>query len=349
MALWLTRAGRHGEHEKKFLEEVRLYLTWNKLHRDLSKFENMKALYDFLPEIYPSYSEGKRRQNTGQLWSFSHRMKPGDWVVVPSRLKPSVIHFAEITAPYVYDPEAENPYYHYLEVKWIATDIPRSIFEQDLRYSFGAATTVCGIKRNDAETRVRAMAATGWKSVVAGPIIVPSEEEDEGEGGSESTIELEQLARDEIAKLIIRKYKGHGMEILVEEILKAQGYTTYRSSVGADKGVDILAAPGPLGFGKPRICVQVKTQDAPVDRPTLDQLLGTMQNVQADQGLLVSWSGFKSSIDRETAHHFFRVRLWDQDALIEQLLEHYNEIDEELRAELPLKRIWTVAAQEESS
>lgn len=137
------------------------------------------------------------------------------------------------------------------------------------------------------------------------------------------------------------------MERLVEVILKAQSYTTYRSPEGADKGVDILAAPGPLGFGRPRICVQVKSQETPVDRPTLDQLVGAMQNVQADQGLLVSWGGFKSSVEREIVSQFFRVRLWDQDALIKELLDNYSQPDEDLRAEIPLKRIWTVATQDE--
>jgi restriction system protein len=41
------------------------------------------------------------------------------------------------------------------------------------------------------------------------------------------------------------------------------------------------------------------------------------------------------------------VRLWDQDALIGQLLEHYERLDEDLRAELPLKRVWMMAAQDE--
>lgn len=72
-----------------------------------------------------------------------------------------------------------------------------------------------------------------------------------------------------------------------------------------------------------------------------------MQNVQAEQGLLVAWGGFKSSVDREVATQFFRVRLWDQDDLIDQLLEHYQKLDADLRAELPLKRVWTVASQEE--
>jgi hypothetical protein len=39
----------------------------------------------------------------------------------------------------------------------------------------------------------------------------------------------------------------------VEAVLKAQGYTTFVSPPGADKGVDILAAPGALGFGTEKI------------------------------------------------------------------------------------------------
>jgi restriction system protein len=111
--------------------------------------------------------------------------------------------------------------------------------------------------------------------------------------------------------------------------------------------VDILAASGPLGFGSPRLCVQVKSTDAPVDLATLRQLIGAMQNVHTDQGLLVSWGGFKSSVDREEATQFFRVRLWDQATFVDELLAHYDMLDVALRAELPLKRIWPVAVQDE--
>lgn len=50
-------------------------------------------------------------------------------------------------------------------------------------------------------------------------------------------------------------------------------------------------------------------------------------------------------MEREFAAQFFRVRLWDQDVLIGQLLEHYEKLDQDLRAEPPLKRVWMVAAQ----
>jgi len=338
MALWLTRAGRHGEYEQRFLDESRIYCTWGELSRDLSKLEDRTRLYEVLGEVYPDAKHKTVLNWAGQIWPFVHEMAANDWVVLPSKMK-AAIHVGEIRGDYVFDPKAEDPYYHYREVRWIATNIPRSNFAQDLLYSFGAFMTICRIVRNDAEKRVRAMGAAGWKPV--GPVTLPPGEDEE--------IDLEEVGRDQIAKLVARRFKGHAMTVLVDALLRTQGYTTFRSPEGPDKGVDILAAPGPLGFGRPRIAVQVKSGDAPVDRPTLDQLIGTMQNVQADQGLLVSWGGFKSSIDRETAHHFFRVRLWGQDDLIEQLLEQYAKLDEDLRAELPLKRIWAVALEEEGT
>src|SRR2546428_9488591 len=103
---------------------------------------------------------------------------------------------------------------------------------------------------------------------------------------AEETVDVERLGRDQIAALIDRRFKGHEMARLVEEILKAMGYTTFRSPPGPDKGIDILASAGPLGFDRPRICVQVKSQDSPVDSPTLNLLIRTMQHVHADQCIL---------------------------------------------------------------
>ena len=72
-----------------------------------------------------------------------------------------------------------------------------------------------------------------------------------------------------------------------------------------------------------------------------------MQNVQAEQGLFVSWGGFKGSIDKEIPSNFFRVRLWNQDDLIDELLKHYDKIDDDIKTELPLKRIWSAALVDE--
>lgn len=341
MALWLVRAGKHGEHTQRFLDGKRIYLTWEGLNHDLGQVKSREELLGLLEQTYPGAPQNRLINHVGQVWAFTRGMKPGDWVVVPNKGK-ATLNIGEITGQYAFDPAADDPYYHSRTVNWLALDIPRPNFDKDLLFSLGAIQTICRIERNDAEKRVRAMQTKGWKGAAAtGGTVENGAEADEEE------VDLEELARDRIGRLVVAKFQGHGMARLVEAVLKAQGYTTYRSPEGADKGIDLLAAPGPLGFGSPRLCVQVKSGDTPADLPTLNQLIGAMQNVQAEQGLLVSWSGFKSSVYKELPAQFFRVRLWDQKALLDELLGHYDKLDEDLRAELPLKRIWTVAAQEE--
>lgn len=345
MSLWLVRAGGHGEYEQKFLDENRIYLTWDGLNYDLGKIQDRNALRSLLVQVYPGDSKGKISHHAGQIWTFSHRIDKGDWIVLPSKYKPA-IHIAEVEGKYIHDSSAQDPFFHSRQVKWLETDIPRTNFDQDLLYSFGAYTTICEISRNNAEHRVREMAKTGWKEGKEKKTVKNSETIFEDDTTIES-FDLEVMGRDKITRHIAAKFKGHGMARLVNAILQAQGYTTHMSPPGPDRGVDILASQGALGFSSPRICVQVKSGSDPVDRPTLDQLIGTMQNFQAEQGLLVSWGGFKQSVDKEKPSQFFRVRLWDGDDLINQLIEHFDKLDAEIRADLPLKRIWTIAYAED--
>ncbi len=357
MALWLIRAGSQGEYERKFLDEERVYLTWDELVDDLTKAKSREAVTEVMRSCLPNAGEGKLRNYVGQVWAFCTSITPGDWFALPSKFS-STIHFGEITGPLKFDAKAETPFKHYRTCKWIERDVPRSRFDQDLLYSLGAFLTICRITRNDAEARIRAIAANGWQSNKTGTVPVkppntktrndePAEEDVPTEEGG--TVDLEQLARDSIARMIDARFKGHGLALLVESILRAQGYSTHRSPEGADHGVDILAGTGPMGFGSPRICVQVKSGDSPIDRPSVDQLVGTMQHVGADHGLFVAWGGFKTTVTRELAQKYFRLRLWDQKELIEQILAHYPDLDAEVRAELPLKRIWTVAGADEEA
>jgi hypothetical protein len=145
-------------------------------------------------------------------------MKVGDWVAMPSKMNPT-IHIGEVTAPYKYDPTKPAEHRHSVSVNWFAQDIPRERFDQDILYSLGAFMTFCQIKRNDAEARVRAMAENDWKSSKAA-ILQPTLDD---EGGEEpSTIDIEEIAQDQLSRLIIARFKGDGLEDLVGAILKAQ-------------------------------------------------------------------------------------------------------------------------------
>ena len=346
MALWLFRGGPQGEYEPKFLDEKRVFLTWDGLKDNLSQIRDRDSLRHLLEQRYPEASRHTIGSHLGQVWSFLKFMQIHDLIAMPRKGKSTIV-FGEILGEYKYHSDSENPFYHSRKVKWFDKDgVLRAKIDQDLLYSLGANSTICGIVKNDAEKRIRAMVSVDPDSHRDSTNAQQEAKSTDVEEEQES-VDFVALARDQIAKEIIKKFKGHGMTRLVEAILKAQGYTTFKSPEGPDKGIDILAAPGQLGFAQPRICVQVKSSDSPIGHQTLNELIGVMQNVAADQGLLVSWGGFRSSVEKETAQHFFKVRLWDQDAILDQLFSSYDNLDEDIRAELPLKRFWVLAEPQE--
>ncbi|QIB70077.1 restriction endonuclease [Aminipila butyrica] len=341
MGVWLFRAGSKGEFEEKFLMDGRIYLTWTNLHINLEDYKDRGKLLSKLLELYSGEKLNTIKNWASQIYPIAHRMEIGDWVVLPSK-RTSTIHIGTIVSEYKYNENNGEPYFHYRKVDWFAKDIPRNNFDQDILYSFGAFMTICKITRNDAEKRIKAMAENNWKVKSISTISFNDAEDTE----ANSQANLEEAVYDSISKYIIRKFQGYKLEDLIMDILKAKGFTVYHSKPGADGGKDILAAGGEMGFGTPKICVQVKSHDAAVDRPTLDQLGGVMNNVNAEYGLLVSWSGFKDSVAREEGKQFFRIRLWDSNDVIRELFENYEKLSPEIRAEIPLKNIWILSEED---
>ena len=346
MAIWLIRAGSHGEYELKFIQENRVYVTWEDLDVNIGKLVDRNELTKAMTQRYQDTKPKAIANWVSQVWPFAHEMMKSDLVILPLKTQRG-IQIGEITGDYHFAPEGPSPFFHWRPVKWIGEAVPRANFGKDLLNTFGAFMTICRVQRNNAEVRIAAMRANGWKPESLAAVTKAPSVGLDGATSEMGDTDLEEAARDQIAQLIMARFKGHGLTRLVEGILKAQGYITYRSAEGADGGLDILAGAGPLGFGSPRLCVEVKSESSPIDRPTVDKLLGAVTKFGAQEGLFVSWSGFKTNVQKELAASFFRVRLWTQKELLEALFAHYDNLDDDLKAELPLKRIWTVAVQAE--
>jgi len=62
--------------------------------------------------------------------------------------------------------------------------------------------------------------------------------------------------------------------------------------------------------------------------------------------IFVSWSGFTAPARKEARQLFFTMRLWDSNAVIDNILENYEKLSEATKAELPLQRIWTLLADD---
>ena len=149
MALWVARAGRHGENESYALSNNVVVVGWEDLS-DLSSFTSRDALLASMLDTYPDGSPNAVKNWESQLWAFSKRFQVGDIVALPLKTQRDVA-FGRIAGPYRYQPDAPSNAKHQRPVDWMATDIPRNKIDSDLRFSLGGAMTVFEVKRNNAE------------------------------------------------------------------------------------------------------------------------------------------------------------------------------------------------------
>jgi restriction system protein len=342
--VYLVRGGRNGEDEERALESG-LSLIGFREFPSLQGAADYKSVCELVAKAIPGAKPRKIGNFAGQLWAFAVAMQEGDTVVMPCKTT-AQIAMGRVKGPYQRK-KVDGELRHVRPVEWLRTDVPRTAFEQDLLYSFGAFMTVCNVSRNDAERRVAAVLAG---KVDPGPQVsaernartpaVPDEELSEG------VPDLGQLAHDQIVGQIQARFAGHALARLVDAVLRVDGWVTKVSPPGPDGGVDILAGRGSLGLDPPRLCVQVKSQTSPADVNTYRNLQGTMQTYKAEQGLLVCWGGFNRPVQAEAKQGHFAVRLWESRDLVEAIYRNYEHLPAEVQAELPLKRVWMLVPEE---
>ena len=305
---------------------------------DMSGIETREALLARMQEVHSGAKLNTVRNWTSQVWPFLKEIQEGDLVALPLKGRPAVM-FGRAKGGYRYVADAPNDARNQIPVEWLR-EVPRTAIPQDVLYSLGAFMTVCRISRNDAETKIAALIDRKAAPATASPAGADEE-------AGEAAIDPEETTRNAISGAIYARYKGHGLERLVAAVLEAQGYRTRVSPEGADGGVDVVAGSGPLGFDSPRLVVQVKSEQGALDVRPVRELHGIMRDFGADHGLMVAWGGFKNSVVKECARKFFEVRLWTGDDLVQAVLDHYDALPADIRAELPLKRIWALVPEGE--
>lgn len=341
--VYVARAGGDGEDEEYALENGVAIIGFRDVP-SLAGAKDYEAILKLVNAGLPNEKPRAAGNYAGQLWAFAIGMKEGDIVVLPRKLT-SQIALGRVKGPYKYR-KVGNESRHTRDVEWIRPDLPRTTFEQDLLYSFGAFMTVCNISRNDAERRVAAV--LDGKSD-PGPSVATEKSTKQALVSTEvqgaAVPDLSQLAHDQIVGHIQARFAGHSLARLVDAVLRADGWVTKISSPGADGGVDILAGRGSLGLDAPRLCVQVKSQNSAADVTVYRTLQGTMQTFKAEQSLLVCWGGFNKVVVAEAKQGHFTVRLWDSRDLVESIYRTYERLPPEIQADLPLKRVWTLVAE----
>jgi restriction system protein len=124
-------------------------------------------------------------------------------------------------------------------------------------------------------------------------------------------------------------------------VLRALGFRAVSSSPGPDRGVDIVAHPDPLGFERPRIKAQVKHRRNSASGPEMRSFIATLRD--GENGLYVSTGGFTRDAEVEARGAREPVTLLDREDFIRLLLEHYEDLEPEYKAQVPLRKVWVPA------
>ena len=86
-----------------------------------------------------------------------------------------------------------------------------------------------------------------------------------------------------------------------------------------------------------------------MDVKVVRELTGVMGKFHADHALLVAWGGFTKAAHAEVAAEYFKLRLWDAGNVVKALQDHYERLPDYIRAEIPLKRVWTLVPEEDAT
>jgi restriction system protein len=348
MRAWLVRAGRAGERERWALTEGWTGGGFGDVP-NLTDAQDRAAVFAEITTGIEGIKEGRAKNFAAQLWALRSRISVGDLVVMPLKSSPHLA-IGRIAGDYVYaQDEAEPTKRHRRKVDWVAPEIPRTLVKQDLLYSLGAFSTICEMARNDAAWRLNELMKDkpdpGARTAITRQ---PAKQaDDEASDTAQSDIEIETYARDQITSKVIENYAGHRMAELIAAILQAGDYDCEVSPEGTDQGVDIIAGTGLLGLSAPKVVVQVKSEAGAAGLPVVQQLQGAIATHNASQGLLVAWGGITRDARRYLSTQRFAIKVWDSNDVLDKLFAYYHRLPADVRRDLPLKQVWTVAVEAE--
>jgi len=318
---WMVRAGNNNELADLVEGKKAVAIGWDALP-DLSEVGSVDDVKQLYRSGYPEDSPAKVGVNSGQVYRFAHEMQPGDYVLTYRKATREVF-IGTGAGPYQFRQGLFPPHYpHVRAVQWIRR-VSRDDFSPDARHSLGSLLTVFDMDAHLDEIH----------RLASGQAPTPPPEQTSTPYHEEVRAIADEMTADLIAKL-----DPYDFQDLVAAVLRAMGFRAASHAPGMDRGVDIVAHPDAFGFQGPRIKVQVKHRKGSASGPEMREFLGALR--QGDNGLYISTGDFTPEARNEAAKSREPVSLFDRDAFIELLLENYEALEPEYKAQVPLTRVW---------
>ena len=332
--MWMVRAGRGANRLEEFLTGHVAMGFGGELIGRIQQSDARADVIERFRKTYPSWRDGKAVNAAGQVYRFHQEIQTGDAVITydPETRRYLLGAFTG-PAQFLGSDPARVPYER--PVKW-SLKVARDSLSVGTRNSLGSVLTLFRIPE-EAAAELRAASQ---------PLDAPDQEVPEApEVPAEEQSSLENLRQEMVEKAgefiedLLAALDPYEMQDLVAGVLRAMGYKTRVSPKGADRGVDIFASPDGLGLQEPRIFVEVKhRKTTSMGSQDLRSFLGGRQ--QGDRCLYVSTGGFSKDARYEAERSSVPLTLIDRPALRELVMEHYEQLDPEVRQLVPLTRLY---------
>ena len=348
MTAWIVRAGQVGEREDWALQNQIAGVDFHEVG-DLTGTGTRDAVKAAVLGAFPDATVGRQNNFSGQLWALRGTIKPGDVVVLPLKTTKKIA-IGICSSGYTFrSQEGDSAFRHTIGVDWKRTDISRGAVKDDLLNTINGAMTIFQASKNHAEERLRAMIKTGIDPGSASSLLPVTK--------ATATLATDDIApevvdpipaptmeviRDRVRTFLVENFLQHKLTHLVADILRVQGYVCDVSPEGPDFGVDIIAGRGPLGLDSPTLIVECKSEAGQIGAQVIRGLQGAMASHKADQGLLVAWGGLNKPATQAIRTDRLTIAVWDDEAVLDHLFAVYDQLPDETRARLPLKRAWVL-------
>lgn len=153
--VWVIRTGSKGEREGRSLTEAAIMpgMGFGAATAEAPTVDSVKTS---IKKFDPTLPNAKVTSQANQYIRFRDEVKPGDTVVMPSKLQNGRLYIGTVAGPAYFDsnesdPEAQNK----LPVDWNEEWITRDELGQDLQNSLRSLLTIFKITRNNVANRIR--------------------------------------------------------------------------------------------------------------------------------------------------------------------------------------------------
>jgi len=325
--LWMVRAGSGGGLSQEFLKKNCVAVGFG-ADLDYSSLKTKEQIREMFRRQTPDTSASKISSWAGNLHRFKEEIQIGDLVTFydPTTRQ---YHLGEITGPYAFQPGLVEEMPHVRPVIWKYV-VSRDDLTAASRNALGSLLTIFepGDDVRDEFNRL----ITGAKPQPDLPELPEIEPMDTLR--QEFVDKAHEFIKDRILKL-----DWEDMQDLIAAILRSLGYRTRVSPKGSDQGKDIVASPDGLGLSSPRIKAEVKHRPKqPMGAPEIRSFIGGLRG--DDRGLYVSTGGFTMEATYEAARASVPVTLITLDDVASLLVQHYDKLDTDGQALIPLVRVF---------